>query len=193
MRKVIPFLVAATVIGAMVWQRRTPEAVLMPAPEIAYPEIAGMAHEDLVANEAELQVLPKDTQILRRSYHGIDGHWYVVTAVVGGRSKSSVHRPELCLPGQGFQMSDPHTVLVGDTSWRKLDLERGSSRCGFAYTFINGTGFKTSSHLVRIFTDVWDRSVHGRIDRWVMLTVSSSRADDGGLSGFLEKLEGVVK
>lgn len=194
MRKVIPFLVFAVVAAVMVWQQLTPETVLMPAPEIVYPEIPGMRWESLEMSDAERETLPKDTVIVRRRYTGTDGHWYQVSAVVGGRSKSSVHRPELCLPGQGFQMSDPRTVLVGGTNWRRLTLMKGGTPpSSFAYTFTNGTGFKTSSHLVRILTDVWDRSILGRIDRWVMLTVVSSRSDEAGFSRFLEQMEGVVK
>ena len=190
----IPFAVAALISGVMIWQQRTPETVLLPAPEVVFPDIRGTVWEELPTSGPERDILPPDTDIRRRSYRDDDGHWYVVTAVIGGRSKQSVHRPELCLPGQGFQMSDPHTIRVGGISWRILSLERGrESRVGFAYTFANGTGFKTSSHLARIFTDVWDRSILGRIDRWVMLTVSSSCSDDADLSRFLEKLEGVVR
>ena len=178
----------------MFWQTRTPETVFMPTPEVALPEIAGFTAEELPMSDAEYETLPKDTKIIRRRYTAPDGHWYQASAVIGGRSKSSVHRPELCLPGQGYQMSEPHTLAVGPVSWRVLTLERGTEgRAGFAYTFANGTGFKTSSHLVRIFTDVWDRSIRGRIDRWVMLTVSSSRSDDAGLAVFLKLMEGVVK
>lgn len=194
MRKVIPFLVTAVVVAVMIWQQMTPETVLLPAPEIVYPEIDGMTWESLEMNDVERGVLPEDTQIVRRRYQGDDGHWFVVSAVVGGRSKSSVHRPELCLPGQGFRMVNPHSIDVDGVSWRRLDLEKGASgRAGFAYTFVNGTGFRTSSHLVRIFTDVWDRSMLGRIDRWVMFTVSSSRFDDEGMARFLGQLKGAVR
>ena len=43
-----------------------------------------------------------------------------------------------------------------------------------AYTFFNQDGLRTASHLRRIFADVWDRSIHNRIDRWVMVTVHVS-------------------
>lgn len=194
MRKVIPFVVAAVVIGVMAWQRTTPDTVYMPDPVVTFPEIPGMRWERMEESEAERETLPGDTVIYRRNYHDAEGRWFQVSAVVGGRSKSSVHRPELCLPGQGFSMSDPHTVSAGGTSWRRLTLEKGGEgRAGFAYTFVNGTGFRTSSHLVRIFTDVWDRSIRGRIDRWVMLTVSSSCMDDDGMRRFLSALGEVVR
>ena len=47
-----------------------------------------------------------------------------------------------------------------------------------AYTFFNQAGIHTASHTRRIFIDTWDRSVHNRIDRWVMVTVSISTPYD---------------
>ena len=63
---------------------------------------------------------------------------------------------------------------------------------GFAYTFFNQDGYRTSSHLRRIFRDVWDRSIRGRIDRWVMLTVYTSVSDETRLAAFLGKLKEVT-
>ncbi len=127
-------------------------------------------------------------------YRRADGEWFQVSVVVGGASKSSIHRPELCLPAQGFQMSSPRTVEVGGVEWRFLSVEsRGNDPLGFAYTFFNQDGFRTASHTQRIFRDVWDRSVHGRADRWVMLTVNSSRADDEFLREIAESLKAVAR
>lgn len=194
MRKVIPYAVTAIVVAMMVWQRMTPDTTYMPDPVVELPGIDGMNWEEMEMSEAERETLPADTVIRRRVYKDAAGRWYQVSAVIGGRSKSSVHRPELCLPGQGYVMTDPHDMTAGDIVWRKLTLEKGGSgKVGFAYTFVNGTGFRTASHLVRILTDVWDRSVLGRIDRWVMLTVSSSCDDDVTLQAFLHELGEVVK
>ena len=195
MRKLLIPVVTTLLVGAaMVYQAWTPEAVVCEAPEVRLCEIAGYESDPAPVTEAERTVLPSDTQFDKRIYSDSLGRTFSVTVVIGGRTKSSVHRPELCLPGQGFQMSDPRTVLVGGTRWRRLTLMKGGTPpASFAYTFTNGTGFKTSSHLVRILTDVWDRSILGRIDRWVMLTVVSSRSDEAGFSRFLEQMEGVVK
>ena len=55
--------------------------------------------------------------------------------------------------------------------------------------FFNQEGFKTASHVSRIFRDVVDRSVLNRIDRWVMVTVNASRSDDAGLAALLSRLD----
>ena len=91
-------------------------------------------------------------------------------------------------------MADPRMVEVGGVEWRLVTLARGLlPPLGFAYTFFNQDGFRTSSHVRRIFRDVWDRSVLRRIDRWAMLTVNSSFSDDRRVSEFLLRLKGVVK
>ena len=178
---------------AMIWQAQTPVPVLALAPAVAMAEIEGFRSEPFEPSEAELQVLPADTTFVKRVYTEEDGTWFRVSAVIGGRSKSSIHRPELCLPAQGFQMRNPRERTVSGVEWHFVTLARKeASSLGFAYTFFNQTGYRTSSHVRRIFRDVWDRSVLNRIDRWVMLTVNSSTADERKMTDFLEKLHGAL-
>ena len=193
MRKVlIPLMASVLVVVAMLYQARTVDPVLCEAPSVKLTEIRGFASEPVAISEAERTILPADTVIDKRRYVSPDGE-FLVSVVIGGRSKSSIHRPELCLPAQGFQMTSPRTVEVGDVEWHFVTLaRREASSLGFAYMFFNQDGYRTSSHLRRIFRDVWDRSIRGRIDRWVMLTVHSSVSDEARLAAFLAKLEEVM-
>ena len=145
----------------------------------------------------ERTILPADTRIHKRLYTTPYAR-FLVSAVVGGTSKSSLHRPELCMPAQGFQMCDPTDLAVEGRTFRAIRLEspRGPSTV-LAYTFFNQAGVRTSSHVHRILVDIWDRSVLNRIDRWVMITVSAGNeggfslgheADRATLEGFLSKL-----
>ena len=78
----------------------------------------------------ENTVLPKDTTILKRVYRSGWGTRFIVSAVISGAGKSSIHRPELCLPAQGFQMSD-HVGPVGTQPRRPLgDGHRPRVRAG---------------------------------------------------------------
>ena len=191
---VIPVVTAALMVGAMLYQAKTVDPVLCEAPTVRLVEIAGFTSEPVEVSEAELTVLPADTQFDKRAYRSEDGTQFNVSVVVGGRSKSSVHRPELCLPAQGFQMSDPRHAEVEDIDWHLVTLaRRDAPPMGFAYTFFNQAGYRTSSHVKRIFRDVLDRSFLGRIDRWVMVTVYASSADERALRGFLAKLKGVIR
>lgn len=190
----IPIVATALVVAVMAYQAKTGEATLCVAPEVRLDAIEGFAVEDVPVGEAELTVLPADTGFVKRRYCNEAGEWFMVTAVIGGKSKNSVHRPELCLPSQGFQMSDPRTVEVDGVEWRLVSLaRREASAMGFAYTFYNQDGFRTASHFRRIFRDIWDRSMHGRIDRWVMVTVNSSTAEERVVTEFLGRLKGMMK
>ena len=174
----------------MFFQAATPDVAVAEAPNVHLAEIAGFSSEVLEPSEAELTVLPSDTVIEKRRYVADNGDWMVVSLVVGGKSKSSIHRPELCLPAQGLRMVNPRTRSVAGRDWRFIDLSsKDSPTFGFAYTFFNQEGFKTASHVSRIFRDVLDRSVLNRIDRWAMVTVNASRSDDAGISLLLSRIE----
>jgi len=189
-RLVIPAVATVLVVAAMLYQAKTVDPVVCEAPTVVLPEVPGYVLQTLEPSEAELTVLPADTQIVKGQYAAEDGTWFLVSAVIGGRSKSSIHRPELCLPAQGFQMRDPQETSVDGVEWHLVTLARkDAASLGFAYTFYNQEGYATSSHLKRIFRDVWDRSVRCRIDRWVMVTVNASTADDRVLSAFLSQLK----
>ncbi len=130
------------------------------------------------ASLGELTVLPSDTRFVKRVYRSADGCEYLVGIVIGGVSKRSIHRPELCLPGQGWTLMEPHDIEVAGRPYRVLKVmpPNGGAPRMMAYTFFNQEGMRTSSHIRRIFADTWDRSVFNRVDRWVMVTVHAVRA-----------------
>lgn len=186
----VAVLAFVLVVPMMFFQAATPDVTVAEAPNVHLADIPGFSSEVLEPSEAELTVLPSDTVIEKRRYVADSGDWMVVSLVVGGKSKSSIHRPELCLPAQGLRMERPRTRSVAGRDWRFIDLaSKDSPTFGFAYTFFNQDGFKTASHVSRIFRDVLDRSVLNRIDRWVMVTVNASRSDDAGLSYLLSRIE----
>lgn len=52
----------------------------------------------------ELDWLPRDTTFGRRIYTAPDGFQSQVTSVLMGTDRTSIHKPEFCLPSQGFQI-----------------------------------------------------------------------------------------
>ncbi|HBO98525.1 MAG TPA: hypothetical protein DD637_01615 [Verrucomicrobia bacterium] len=182
-------LALLVLVPVSLWQAVTPRPRLEEAPGIVPPVLAGYAVSALPVSEAELTVLPKDTQFVKRLYVSEKGENFAVSWVIGGASKSSIHRPELCLPSQGFQMMSPHTITVDGRSWREIFLEtQGTLARRFSYTFYNQAGFQTSSHVSRIWRDIWDRSILNRIDRWVMITVYGDCKDETRWRAFLSRL-----
>jgi exosortase len=131
----------------------------------------------------EKTVLPADTRIVKRSYRNAAGDTLSPTVVVSGASRLSIHRPEMCLPGQGFQILSARVLKLDLGSGRTLRVKlvqagrTGEAPIGFLYWFVNRRT-ETPSHWTRIFTDVWSRSVHNRINRWAMVTLVGDQPFD---------------
>ena len=192
---VMPVAAAAFFVGVFVFQARTPAATVAKAPEVAFPELVGYTTDDgkfaeqQEISEAELKILPKDTKIVKKMYVSPSGVNFLAAFVVGGASRASIHRPELCLPSQGFVMSNPRNFTAGGRPWHAIDIVKpGGQPAVEAYTFFNQEGFRTASHTRRIWRDVIDRSVLNRVDRWVMLTVHAFGATEQELKTFLAQM-----
>ena len=129
----------------------------------------------------EHRILPPDTRFRRRLYVSPSGATFLVSVVIGGETKSSIHRPELCLPAQGYLLGKPADFEVGGRPFHSVEMTPPGGLPGtLAYTFFNQAGKRTASHVSRILADVWDRSVLNRVDRWMMVTVHASAP--GGFS-----------
>ena len=114
---------------------------------------------------------------------------------MSGANKGSLHRPELCLPSHGFEMGESRTLRVGDLDWRLIPLHEKGGRPAslFAYPFFYRDGYRTDSHVARIWRDVWDRCVFNRADRWAMVTVMLNEADERRLAAALESLRRLIR
>ncbi len=130
-------------------------------------------------SRAENDILPADTFSRRAIYTMSDGTEFNVALVIAGRNRMSIHRPELCLPAQGYVMSERSVRdILPELPMACFSLsEQGrTAKSGFAYVFLNSRG-ATISNLHRILGDCWERSVHNRIQRWAMVTVTSPYYD----------------
>jgi EpsI family protein len=64
----------------------------------------------------EREILPPDTGYSRKLYVSLDdpGHSVFLSVVLSGRDRSSIHRPELCLVGQGWTIEGAATHRFRD-------------------------------------------------------------------------------
>lgn len=82
------------------------------------------------------------------------------------------------MPAQGYLILDPRDLTVGERPFHALRLDQASAARAHlpsklhVYTYFNQNGVHTASHLYRNLLDTWARSMLGRIDRWVMVTVT---------------------
>ncbi|GAB4168391.1 MAG: hypothetical protein Fur0032_06650 [Terrimicrobiaceae bacterium] len=165
----------------------TPEAgVSESAVNMDLPDqIAGYVGTDQKVSESELAILPKDTEFAKKLYS--DGSSEIHCQIVlAGAEKRSIHRPEVCLPGQGWTVKSGQVVPVKLADGRTLDvmqltigrpvtLPDGSKKeltSLFYYWFV-GKGTTTPHHLVRILKTNMDMLLHNVNHRWAYVIVSS--------------------
>ena len=162
------------------------------------PVCPNCGHPLALISLGEFNDLPRDTEIVKRTYRSTDGLVYSVSLVIAGRQRASIHRAELCLPAQGFVMQDADNLRFRLPGGRVIRARRisalrsGGSPFNLVYWF-ESRNRSCCSHTERILFDVWDRSIHNRVNRWIMLamTVSSplnSTAAVGRFEDFLAEL-----
>lgn len=137
---------------------------------------------------AEKRLLPPDTVLIKKYYRASAGSGLLVSIVVNGSEQVSIHRPQICLTGQGFEIASEHTLAVPlerrpDLKLRVLDLfQRNRTAEGwlneqasfYAYWFVSER-HETPSHGERTLLTVWDRVIRGRAIRWAYVSVSGLR------------------
>lgn len=137
---------------------------------------------------SEKRLLPPDTIILKKQYTDPVGDALIVSIVLSGKERASIHRPQVCLVGQGreivksrvieipFENRPPLEVMLLDLLIhpRRLggpDAVRGEY---YAYWFV-GKGRETPYHLERMFWMAWDRIFHNVAHRWAYIAVAGAR------------------
>ena len=142
---------------------------------------------DAEITQREREVLAKDTQFARKTYTNLAGDSIYVSIVMSGDDMTnSIHRPERCLPAQGWNLQASETRAVTLEGGKQLELTRlrngrsierrdktrGTLQNLTYYTFI-GSDEMTPSHLTRTGIDLRDRILHGYNQRWAYVTVAA--------------------
>jgi EpsI family protein len=154
--------------------------------------------EDVTARERE--VLAKDTQFVRKNYTNFEGDIIFVSIVMSGDDMtSSIHRPERCLPAQGWsvQRSESLVVPIGNKLLAVTKLhnfhpveQSDKSRLivrNLDYYWFVGVRAMTPSHLNRTIIDMRDRILRGEAQRWAYVTVSTNILEGGTQRGRSEE------
>ncbi len=142
--------------------------------------------------EFERQLLPPDTGFSRKTYVSIadPSQQTLVSIVLSGRDRTSIHRPELCLVGQGWTILGTSTRdfdYPGKGAAFPMTLLRventvvtGAGRTrvpGLAAYYFVGGDFIVATHWERLCRDAWNRVFHARADRWAYVLVLTYARD----------------
>ena len=152
--------------------------------------------EDSAVTERELEVLAKDTAFARKIYTSPAGDKIFASIVLSGDDMtSSIHRPERCLPAQGWnlQSSSARTIKISDseslatTQLSSLRMVEGKSERraieNLTYYWFVGYTDVTASHFTRTMLDLRDRTLRGYNQRWAYVTVAATSQKGGRIRG----------
>lgn len=151
----------------------------------------------------EREILPPDTGFSRKLYFSTNdpNRAVFVSVVLSGRDRTSIHRPELCLVGQGWtiERTDRHAFSGGPRLSGKsipatlLHTVRADGKGKFpalvAYWFVSGDAM-VATHTERFLHDAWNRLRHGRADRWAYVLMQTDARD--GDAAALARLQAVL-
>jgi len=134
---------------------------------------------------AELDWLPDDTTYGRRRYTFPDGTWIENSVVLMGQDRTSIHKPEYCLPGQGFTIDlrevvtlpiaqpHPYDLPVMKLTTSKTALDRNGRevplRGVYIYWFV-ADGKLATHHLDRMWMMTQGLLRDGVLQRWAYVT-----------------------
>jgi EpsI family protein len=149
-------------------------------------KVGDFTGKEIAATMGELAILPKDTQIARREYADAGGDRIMASIVLSGGEKRSIHRPEVCLPAQGWTMrggkvekinlADGRDLEVMDLSLvRDVEVAKGDRRklyANYFYWFV-GSEVTTPHHWSRVFLTSFDRITKNLNHRWAYVIVMS--------------------
>jgi len=156
--------------------------------DLALPTYVGSWFgEDQKISEQELKMLAKDTTFARKLYNDGRGNQIFASIVLSGQDlDNSIHRPERCLPAQGWSVADSRVVSIplqaGEVrttrlhNVRKVPTADGGTVPIYSlnYYWFVGWSDTTPSHLDRTYIDIRDRILYGYNQRWAYITIAST-------------------
>ena len=152
---------------------------------------------------AEREILPPDTGFSRRTYVAL-GHpaqQVFLSIVLSGRDRTSIHRPELCLVGQGWTIERGRVGQFAEGGWRfpatilqvRREVMTAQGRRVLpqvvAYWFVSSDTI-VATNGARLLHDAWNRLRHLRADRWAYVLLQTDAAD--GVDAALARMQAVL-
>jgi EpsI family protein len=142
-------------------------------------------------SDAELTILPHDTQFERKDYDDFHGHHVFFSIVLSGVQQYTIHPPEVCLVAQGWSivgqedvpvtLNSSHPLTVRDLRIEREAVDSNGKHftlhASYMYWYVTDN-ITTQSHLERNLRSSWDRVVHNRDHRWAYVIAMSPITDN---------------
>jgi len=151
---------------------------------VALPtNLPGYEYKSTSVTDLELNYLPKDTVFGRASYRAPDGFMAQVNVVLMGTDRTSIHRPEYCLTGQGWNIvSKRYDEAKFAPTGKSFPIQRFAGQIrtvidtqtvnyGGVYVFwFVADGQRTASHWERQWWMIRDLVTKGVLQRWAYIS-----------------------
>lgn len=140
-------------------------------------------------SQREKDELAKDTEFARKLYtNRAEDQIYASIVLSGEDLDQSIHRPERCLPAQGWTVTDAGSLRVPVEgrpdglkvtrlhNVRKVQTDNGEivNIYNLNYYWFIGYQDITESHFERTYIDIRDRILKGQNQRWAYITVAAT-------------------
>jgi hypothetical protein len=155
--------------------------MFIPIPET----VSGWRSSNMPPTTVETKTLPEDTTISKRVYRAPDGFQALLTVVLMGKDRTSIHKPEYCLTAQGWSIvgQTVETLRFGGTNSPVLpmrcfttsaqfqdDAGRARRYSGVFLFWFVAEDKLTISHWARVRWITWELLRRGVLPRWAYVT-----------------------
>jgi hypothetical protein len=221
-RKIIVFVCVLGLIaggaGALTWLKKNQR---LGAPGIKATPIPGSIQMDFdlpaqvldytstneAQNQTVLDTLPKDTSYAQRLYMDTNGFWVNANVILMGMDRTSIHKPDFCLPGQGWNIDKKETVSIPIQGSRPYRLQvakwtitnfiqnQGGQKekvCGLYVFWFVAKNEETDSHWQRIWWLTRDLLTTGVLQRWAYVSYFSAGFAPGQEDAAFARIEKLI-
>jgi Protein of unknown function (DUF3485) len=190
LRSAITLLLAAAT-AVVCWMSPEPRTGDDSGVVMALPERVGVfVGRPGIISQVEKDVLPSDTAIVRMMYQTPVHDVVTASIILAGSERRSIHRPEVCLSGQGWSVIDERTIPVSIGQGGKMPVrdlliekpvlmesgERRLVRAHYVYWFV-GSEVTTPSNWTRMWLSTRDSILRNVNHRWAYPAVMAVVTD----------------
>jgi hypothetical protein len=118
-------------------------------------QVPGFTSTNVPEEKIVTDTLPKDTSFAQRRYLAPDGFFVNANIILMGTDRTSIHKPEYCLPGQGWKIAQQSIVHIPVEGAAKYDLP--AARWFLKTSFQDQNGKTTEVSGIYVFWFVADQ------------------------------------
>ncbi len=158
-------------------------------------------------DQTVLDLLPKDTSYAQRLYRSTNGFWVNANIILMGMDRTSIHKPDFCLPGQGWNIDKRETVNIPVEGSRPYHLQvakwtitnRSKNADGqeqevrglYVFWFV-ARNEQTDSHWQRIWWLTRDLLATGVLQRWAYVSYFSAGFAPGQEDAAFDRIKKLI-